>query len=101
MNIITDATIALKEAGKNADTFKEKRLKEACAGFEAILLKQMLSAARRSTPQSGLIGGGFGENMYRSLYDDHLAEKMAASKGLGFGRLLYDQLATSLNATKK
>ncbi len=98
MDIITDATIGLKGSSNSADTVKEKKLREACAGFEAILLKQLLASARQSLPEGGLFEGGFGEDMYRSMQDDQLAQKMAATNRSGLGEMLYRQL--SQNQTK-
>jgi len=93
MDIITDATTGLKASAPPADTGKERKLREACAGFEAIMLKQILTLARQSTPQSGLLDGGYGEEIFRSMHDDQLAGKMAGSGGLGFGEMLYRQLS--------
>jgi len=93
MDIITEATAGLKGIGNSADTLKEKKLREACAGFEALMLKQILTLARQSIPKSGLLDGGYGEEMFQSLQDDQLTQKMAGGKGLGFGDMLYRQLS--------
>ena len=101
MDIITDATLGLKGNSNPADTIKQRKLREACAGFEAIMLKQILSIARNSIPKSGLIDGGQGEEMFRSMHDDQLAQKMAGGKGIGFGDLLYRQLSGSFSPSNK
>lgn len=93
MNIISEATAGLKGNSSSADTLKKGKLREACAGFEALMLKQILNSARQSIPKSGLLDGGYGEEMFRSLHDDQLTQKMAGSKGLGFGDMLYRQLS--------
>ena len=101
MNIIADASAGLKGAATSADTAKERKLREACAGFEALILKQILEQARKSAPQGGLIDGGYGEEMYRSMHNDQLAQKMAGSKGVGFGEALYRQLSKSNTVVRK
>ncbi|HIJ78604.1 MAG: rod-binding protein [Desulfobulbaceae bacterium] len=101
MNIITDATAGLKGIANSADTPKERKLREACAGFEAIMINQMLSLARRSAPEGGLIEGGYGEEMFKSMQDDQLAQKMAAGNAMGFGEMLYRQLSQTLNTSSK
>lgn len=93
MDIISEATAGLKGINNSADTLKEKKLREACAGFEALMLKQILTLARQSVPKSGLLDGGYGEEMFQSIHDDQIAQKMAGSKGLGFGEMLYRQLS--------
>lgn len=96
MDITTTATIGLKETLNPADTNKEKKLREACAGFEAIMLKEMLTSARRSMPKGGLWDGGHAEEMYTAMHDDFLAQKLAGGSGMGFGELLYRQLSRAL-----
>lgn len=93
MDIISEATAGLKGISNSADTLKEKKLREACAGFEALMLKQILTLARQSIPKSGLLDGGYGEEMFQSIHDDQMTQKMAAGKGLGFGDMLYRQLS--------
>lgn len=93
MDIITEATAGLKGISNSADTLKERKLREACAGFEALMLKQILTLARQSIPKSGLLDGGYGEEMFQSIQDDQMTQKMAGSNGLGFGEMLYRQLS--------
>jgi len=93
MDIISEATGGLKTAGNFADKNKDAKLRKACAGFEALMLKQILSIARESVPKSGLLEGGYGEEMFQSIHDDQLSQKMAGGRGMGFGEMLYRQLS--------
>jgi flagellar protein FlgJ len=93
MDIISEATAGLKGMNNSTDTLKEKKLREACAGFEALMLKQILKQARQSIPKSGLFDGGYGEEMFQSIQDDQLTQKMAGSSSAGFGEMLYRQLS--------
>jgi len=93
MDITTEATAGLKGNINSTDTIKKGKLREACAGFEALMLKQILTLARQSVPKSGLLDGGYGEEMFQSIHDDQIAQKMAGSSGLGFGEMLYRQLS--------
>lgn len=97
MDIMTAATLGLKENGNSTDMNKEKKLREACAGFEAYILKEMLSIARRSVPQSGLWEGGHAQGVYESMHDEFLTQKLAGGQGMGFGEMLYRQLSTGTN----
>lgn len=97
MDIISEATAGLKGSTNSADTLKERKLREACAGFEALMLKQILTLARQSIPKSGLMDGGYGEEMFQSIHDDQIAQKMAGStNSMGFGDMLYRQLSQAL-----
>lgn len=92
----SSATVAINTPFKNpaprADTQKEGRLRQACADFEAIILEKFLKMARDSAPKDGLLDGGFAEDMYRSLHDQELAQKLATGRGMGFGEMLYQQI---------
>ena len=99
MDITTEATAGLKGIANSTDTLKEKKLREACAGFEALMLKQILSLASQSVPKGGLVDGGYGEEMFQSIHDDQMAQKMAGGKGLGFGDMLYRQLSQAHSPT--
>jgi len=100
MNATTpQAPVGLKEAAPAADTLKEKKLRKACNEFEALLVKQMIDAMRSSVPKSGLIDGGYAEQMYQSMYDDELAKEMSAGKGMGIGDILYKQLSGQSRST--
>lgn len=101
MDIMTAATLGLKEHGNSADTNKEKKLREACAGFEAFMLKEMLSLARRSVPKSGLWEGGHADKIYESMHDDFLTQRLAGGEGMGFGEMLYRQLSTGMKHGNK
>lgn len=82
----------LKPTGQSADMNKNGKLRKACAEFEAIILQKFLTMARESVPKSGLIDGGFAEDMYRSMHDKELAGQMSQGSGMGFGEMLYRQI---------
>ncbi|MEW6594407.1 MAG: rod-binding protein [Thermodesulfobacteriota bacterium] len=92
MKITTTPPLLLKKNTTPADTLKEKKLRQACADFEAIILEKNLRLGRESVPGGGILGGGFAEEMYRSMYDHELAKKMSQGKGMGFGETLYRQI---------
>lgn len=101
MKISVNQPTMLKENGLAADTLKEKKLRQACADFEAIILAKSLSLGRESVPEGGIVGGGFAEEMYRSMYDNELAKKMSQGKGMGFGEMLYHQIKNQHPITHK
>ena len=92
--ITTQTPFTLKKTTAPTDTVKERELRSACHDFEAVILKQMLDAMRKSVPKSGLLNGnGYADKMYQSMRDDELAKEMARGKGMGLGEVLYKQLS--------
>ncbi|MBU1340931.1 MAG: rod-binding protein [Proteobacteria bacterium] len=77
-------------------TLKEKKLKEACAGFEAIFLNTMIKSMRESLPGDGLFNESHGMNIYKSLYDQYLSDELSKSKlSVGIKEFLFEQLKES------
>jgi flagellar protein FlgJ len=66
-------------------------LREVTQEFESLLVSRMLQAMRRTVPEGGLIGAG-GEQLFRSLLDEELAQQVASAGGFGLGAMLYRQL---------
>ncbi|MDF1615415.1 rod-binding protein [Desulfurivibrio dismutans] len=90
INSLTGGTF--KHQAPVADKKENSQLRQACADFEAIILQKFLSMSRQAGPQSDLLDGGHAEEMYRSLYDQEMAQHLAAGKGMGFGEMLYRQI---------
>jgi flagellar protein FlgJ len=87
------ASVIINSAKKN--TFSktdEKDLKQACMEFEALLINQMLSTMRKSTPKEGLIEKSFGEDTFREMLDQEYAKEFAKNDNRGLGKILFDQL---------
>jgi murein DD-endopeptidase MepM/ murein hydrolase activator NlpD len=79
------------QPGKN----QEKELRKACADFEAIFIQKLWQQMRATVPKEGYLHSKE-EDMYMSLYDQALAEKLAQRGGIGLGDLLYSQLQKRL-----
>lgn len=76
---------------------KEKALKEACQGFEEIFLNTMMKSMRSTIPDDGLFGKSHGMDIYTSMHDQYLAEKISKGENsTGVGEYLYRQLQNSL-----
>ncbi|EAQ28883.1 flagellar protein FlgJ-like protein [Erythrobacter sp. NAP1] len=73
-------------------------LREAAEGFEAIMVRKMLEAARSSSlaEDTPLTGGG--RQQFETMRDEHFAEIAARSGTLGFARSIEEQLAQFLDA---
>lgn len=67
-------------------------LREATAEFESLFITQIMQAMRATVPESGLMGSGSGQRMFREMLDQELSRNVARSGGLGIGEILYRQL---------
>ncbi|RKY05238.1 hypothetical protein DRP77_01600 [Candidatus Poribacteria bacterium] len=68
-----------------------ERLRRVAKEFEAIFLNILLREMRRTIPKSGLLSGGFIEEMYTFIADREFSRKLA-ERGIGLWKLIYDQL---------
>jgi len=99
MKVAIPSTIQLKEPAVSADTMKEKKLHDACADFEAIMLKQMFQMMRKSVPEGGIFEKGYTEEMYQAMQDEALANALAHGRGIGLGEVLYRQISGQIQQT--
>jgi len=79
------------------DKKDDKALKEACQGFEAVFLNTMMKSMRSTIPEDGLLGKSQGMDIYTSMHDQYLSEKISRGENsTGIGEYLYRQLQKSL-----
>jgi Rod binding domain-containing protein len=64
--------------------------------FEAIFLEIMLKSMRSTVPKDGLVSGGNGEDIYRSMLDYEYAKGMASQRGSGIADTIERQLLDSM-----
>ncbi len=72
---------------------KNKKLYKVCEEFEAIFIKQMLSAMKKTINKSNFLHGGMAEDFFEDMLYDKYAEKMAKTGDFGLAKVLYDQLS--------
>lgn len=78
---------------------EKKALKDACQGFEAMFLNIMLKSMRDTVPDDGLFGKSQGMDIYTSMHDQYLAEKISRGENsTGLGEYLYRQLQDSIKS---
>lgn len=79
---------------------KDKQLREACQGFEAVFLQKIWEQMRNSIPKSDYLHSKE-EEMYQSLYDAEFSQKMASAGGIGLADMLYEQLNVKLGQASR
>jgi peptidoglycan hydrolase FlgJ len=67
-------------------------LKEVTQEFEALLIKQMLNAMKKTITKSGLNDGGMAENIFEDFLYDEYSKIMAKTGDFGIANILYKQL---------
>jgi len=73
----------------------QQGLKEAARQFETLFLQMVMKSMRDATPQDGLLDSDQ-TRFYTGLLDQQLAQNLASGKGLGFARLIEEQLGQYL-----
>lgn len=68
-----------------------KRLREACDGFEEIFIHKLLQTMRSSSPRETLLSGGRGEEIFQDMLDENYAKIISKSRSFGLGDLIYEQ----------
>ena len=81
--------------GGRAPVDKEKKLREACEGFESIFIQKMWEEMRKTLPKSTLLHGKE-EQFWQGMYDQELAKKMTSAGGIGLADMMYAQLSRGL-----
>lgn len=72
-------------------TPEQRKAKEVCTQFEAMMVKEMFTAMQGSTK---MFGGGFGGDYFQGMFLDTMAQQ-AAGQGLGLGKMLYEQIVNA------
>lgn len=81
--------------GKMADAqqaLHNKKLKEACKGFETMFLTLMYKQMRATVPKDELFGHSNTDEIIESYRDEALMEKVSDAGGIGLADMLYKQL---------
>ena len=76
------------------------RLQAAAQLMEGQFYQNLFSAMRETVPEGGLMSGGQGEEMFRSLMDQHVADAAAARQESGLSRALYRAFADRVGGTE-
>ncbi len=75
----------------NGGQTKEKKLREACQGFESVFISKLFAQMRATVPKDGLLHGRY-EDQYYSMFDKAMSDKLAADGGIGLADMMYRQL---------
>lgn len=79
------------KAAKAAEK-RDKDLKKACEGFEAMFLNMMYRQMRATVPEDTLFGESNAMKIFQDMRDDELMKNVAAGGGIGIADMMYKQL---------
>lgn len=66
----------------------DKEMQEVGQQFESMLFHQLLTTMRKSIPESGLFEESSARDIYEDLFDEKIAEQVAASSQTGLGQII-------------
>ncbi|HMV45900.1 MAG TPA: rod-binding protein [Leptospiraceae bacterium] len=73
-----------------------KKLFDASVEFESIFVKMMLSQMKKSVQKSGMIDGGYAEEIFEDMLYDEYSKKISQNESLGIAEEIYRTLSQSL-----
>ncbi len=78
-------------SGSDKKSSSPEDLKVLSQQFESVLVNQLLTVMRTTVPKSDLLGG-HATDMFTSMLDQELADKISKTGGMGIGDMLFQQL---------
>lgn len=89
----------------NPPDARREALKKSALQFEGIFMEQMLSAMDKTIDRSqSMLNGGYGEDVFRGMLNQHLGQMCAdrpGGGGFGLAPVIYRQMAAVLDASDK
>ena len=89
-----------KQATNQEEAAANKKLMDACKGFETMFLDIMYRQMRQTVPKNGLFGHDNTDDILESMRDTAMVEKMADAGGIGLAKTFYEQLQRDAHAIK-
>ncbi len=84
--------IPLEQIAGNKTLSKSEKLGEVSRQFESMLLRQILSSARKTVIKSNVVEDSLSSGIYQDMVTDQLADSISRSGGFGLARGLMTQL---------
>lgn len=78
----------------------DKKLREACQGFEAMFLNMMYREMRRTVPENELFGNSNADKILNDMLDTEMVNNMSKAGGVGLADVIYRQLTMESQAKR-
>jgi Rod binding domain-containing protein len=79
---------------------KKLKLKKACEDFETIMTTYLLKSMHETVQRAETEEFGSGRDLYEGMMDEAVANQLSHTQGLGLAKMLYKQLASTLETRK-
>jgi Rod binding domain-containing protein len=79
---------------------KLDQLRKSTQDLEAVFMKDLISAMRKSVPKTE-VGTGFGSEIYEDMFDQALAQSSSKSGAMGIGKLIFERMSPAVVAQEK
>jgi len=96
---VNAADIPLERLAGNSALSQQDKIAEVSRQFEAVLLRQILSEAQKTTFKSKYTDDSTASSVYRDLTVQQLADCMSKSGALGLAKSLSKELTRQLQKT--
>ncbi len=93
---VNPADIPLDRLAENTAVSDKQKVEEVGRQFEAVLLRQILAEAQKTTFKSKYTNDSTASTIYRDLTIQQLADKISRSGALGLGREVNQELTKQL-----
>lgn len=78
-----------------------KKLFDASGEFESMFVKMMLKEMKATVHKSGLIDGGYAEEIFEDMLYDEYSKNLSANSSLGLAEQIYQSLSSNLPPISK
>ena len=95
-SISRTTAVPLERLADNKTLSKPEKIAEASRQFEAVLLRQILGAARKTVFKSAMNQDSLSSGIYQDMVTDQLAESISRSGSFGLAQGLQSQLQHQL-----
>ena len=89
---VAEKAVADKNAMTPEQLAYDKKLREACQGFEAMFLNMMYREMRHTVPENTLFGNSNADKIWQDMLDTEMVNNMASAGGVGLADVIYRQL---------
>lgn len=91
--MITSAGQVGGGSGADPAATRQARIRAQAARLEGVFMQELLKAMRETVPKEGVLEGGQGEDIFSSMFDEHIADVAARRNGGALADALVRQLA--------
>ena len=89
------------EKDRPAEPITDTNLRDVCHQMESLFIHHLFKEMRATIPKVGFISGGRAEEIYTSMLDAELANKISTRGGIGLSEMLLHQLGMRSSQTQQ